>query len=216
MSKTIPSSGKLGVGSTAGVNRSINLLKNLKSSTSASQPNSSLNALRSWFRTNVGSQGAVDGQLANSDNTTLNISQWRGVFIYGMIIKVKNEAMRGTYTDGNNGKVYMQGVYGDQVNYKFKFNGSTKTVNYGAAAEFTNINVSGTAGGSKDFTNCTMTHRSQAFSTETFSIRMFLVSGSTPSPIVLGFGTNNQNISLGANNGTKYTTAKTLLIGTQS
>ena len=213
MSGILPSAGKLSVGSTAGASSSINVLKSLKAGNAANASNSSLNVLRNWFKTNVGTQGKVAGTLQNPSNSVVKMDDWHGVLIYGMSIRVRNEKKNGSYWNGTTGGVQMSGVYGARSNYRFIFNGSSKTVNSGVTASYGPIDV-GSGPTSKTYA-ASMEHKTDTSTKESFSIKLFATT-SSPIPQVIGFGLDNKTIDLGANNGGSYTTARQLLIGRQT
>lgn len=215
MPKSIPTTGQLGVGNTAGVDRSINLLKNLKAGTAQNNPNSSINGLRNWFRDNVGSQGKVSGTLLGVSGSQVNVSGWRGVLIYGMELQAKNEAKNGTYWNGNNGAVRMKGWEGDQVNYRFTFGNKVKTVNYGVWAVFDNLDVGSENGDSTTYA-ASVTHRDDITTSEEFQVKLFSVaSGSPRIPQVIQWGIDNKTFNLSSNNGSGYTTNTVFVIGRQ-
>ena len=64
--KSIPKTGQLSPGLNA-ADRSINLLKNIKTATDRDQSNTSINELRNWFRTYVGFAGNFDNNKANNE-----------------------------------------------------------------------------------------------------------------------------------------------------
>jgi hypothetical protein len=219
-SHSIYDTGPLGPGTAAGINRSINLLKSIKdTSTSASEPNSSINELRNWFRDNVGSQGLVTDTLVAANNTTVSMDDWHGVLIYGMILKVRNEKKNGSYWNGNNGFIQFLGVYGDQKAYRFTVAGTSKTGNWQTNINFNKLNVGASNGGTKTYT-CSMeaakdTGTIITATKEEFQIKLFSTSGTSFTPQLISFGTNNVTIDLGANNGNSFTTAKEVYIGKQ-
>ena len=215
MPKSIPTTGQLGVGNTAGVDRSINLLKNLRAGNAQNEPNSSINGLRNWFRDNVGTKGKVGGTLVGGSGSQVDVSDWRGVLIYGMELQAKNEAKNGTYWNGNDGAVRMKGWQGDQVNYRFTFNNKVKTVNYGVWAEFAGLDVGDQNGASKLYT-AAATHRTDTSTSEDFQVKLFSVaSGSPKQPQVIQWGIDNKTFDLSSNNGSGYTTNKVFVIGRQ-
>ena len=223
-SHSIYDSGPLGPGTTAGVNRSINLLKSMKdASTSANEPNSSINELRNWFRDNVGSQGLVTDTLVAANNTTVSMDDWHGVLIYGMQLRVRNEKKNGSYWTGNNGFIQFLGVYGDQKAYRFTVTGQgSKTGNWQTNINFGSLNVGNKNGASTTY-DCSMeaakdTGTIITATKEEFSIKLFSLSSGSFTPQLIGFGTNNGvgvTINLGANNGNSFTTAKEVYIGKQ-
>ena len=216
MPKSIPTTGQLGVGNTAGVDRSINLLKNLKAGNSQNQPNSSINGLRNWFRDNVGSRGKVSGTLVDGSGSQVDVSDWRGVLIYGMELQAKNEAKNGTYWNGNNGAVRMRGWQGDQVNYRFTFDNTVKIVNYGVWAVFNNLNVGNSNGASNAYA-AFVAHRTETSTVEGFQVKLFSVaSGSPKQPQVNLWGIDNKTFNLSSNNGSGYTTNKVFVTGRQN
>lgn len=216
MPKSIPTTGQLGVGNTAGVDRSINLLKNLKAGNSQNQPNSSINGLRNWFRDNVGSRGKVSGTLVDGSGSQVDVSDWRGVLIYGMELQAKNEAKNGTYWNGNNGAVRMRGWQGDQVNYRFTFDNTVKIVNYGVWAVFNNLNVGNSNGASNAYA-AFVAHRTETSTVEGFQVKLFSVaSGSPKQPQVNQWGIDNKTFNLSSNNGSGYTTNKVFVTGRQT
>tara|TARA_R110000868_G_scaffold7361_6_gene40151 strand:+ start:683 stop:1453 length:771 start_codon:yes stop_codon:yes gene_type:complete len=120
--KGIPVSGEVSPGNT-GANRSINLLKNIKHGTGRTEINTSVNALRDWFKTYVG----VTGNFSNASNTgqQVNFSDFHGTTILGVIATAVNET-HSTYGTNNNAKVSLQGIFSDKYSYIFSMNGQIK------------------------------------------------------------------------------------------
>ena len=137
--KAIPTTGAIGIGDDAGVDRSINLLKNIKKATGARDSNSSLNDLRNFFKSYVG----VTGNFAHTGNTTteVGLSAFRGAYIYGFRVKVKNETAS-YYGNSNDGIVEVRGTFGDKASYTVYL--STKGTfvnNYGVTTSYTDLDA---------------------------------------------------------------------------
>ncbi len=137
----IASTGKLSVGSTAGVSRSINLCRNIKQTTSGTAEGS-MDRLRNWFNDYVGSNGGFSG--AGTGGQEVSISDWRGARITGFRVKTTNETANPGYDDNNNAQLLCQGYFDNKTSIKFRLNGSgydsTKTAQHGAFVNFTGIN----------------------------------------------------------------------------
>lgn len=167
--KSVPLSGALSFGSTAGTDRSLNLLKNIKIATAQNQANSTLNEMRNFFRDYVGEPGAFD--QTGASGTQANMSDFYGSYIYGFEIQAQNETPRATYHNNNNGAIRFKGVLGDRVTYTFKVGDSaSQTVNHGAYATFTGLN---TATNSFTRYNCSAWHRTPETRREVFIRKTF-------------------------------------------
>lgn len=144
--KGIPTTGQLSPGLNA-ANRSINLLKNIKTATNRTEANTSINELRNWFRTYVGFAGNFDNNKAN--NKQVNLSDFRGAEILGVDVKFKNET-NSTYGTNNNAQVIIKGLFSQKVKYGFNAVQATpkphsvgKTVLHGDAATLTGFDGEG-------------------------------------------------------------------------
>ena len=133
--KGIPKSGELSPGNT-GANRSINLLKNIKTSTSRTQVNSSVNSLRNWFRTYVGTSGNFSN--AKSSGQQVNLSDFHDTTILGVVVTTVNESSS-TYGTNNDAKVNIQGIFGEKYKYYFSMNNQQKIALHGQAVSFTGL-----------------------------------------------------------------------------
>jgi len=137
--KNIPSTGALGIGSTAGVDRSINLVRNIKRTTTATSEGS-MDRLRNWFNDYVGTPG---GFTALSGSESIALSQWRGARITGFSVQARNETSNPGYDNNNDGRLTCQGFFDDKTSTKFKLvrssYNSTKTAQHGNAITFTGI-----------------------------------------------------------------------------
>ena len=144
--KSIPKTGQLSPGLNA-ADRSINLLKNIKTATDRTQANTSINELRNWFRTYVGFAGNFDNNKGN--NEQINLSEFRGAEILGVDVKFKNET-NSAYGTKNNAQVIIKGIFSQKVKYRFKATQATpkvrsvsKTVLHGNAATLTGFDGEG-------------------------------------------------------------------------
>lgn len=123
--KSIPSSGKLGPGTTAGTDRSINLVKNIKTVTGASEK-SSLDELRSWFKTFVGSNGNFNN--TGGSGSQVKMSDWYGVSIFGIRLRTKNETSS-KYGTNNNAILYITGRFSQKYNYRLEYDSTNVLIN---------------------------------------------------------------------------------------
>jgi hypothetical protein len=98
---------------------SLNTLKNTLEVTSATAPNTSLNALRNWFRDRVGNTGAFTHTGAN--NTAVGVSEFSQRFIYGFYAHGWSESVDNTYYDNNDGGVTFWWAWGDNNANNFAF-----------------------------------------------------------------------------------------------
>lgn len=121
--RSIPASGEVSPGNT-NADRSINLLKNIKTETNRAQSDTSLNALRNWFRTYIGGTGNFDN-TGNSE-TQVNLSDWHDTSILGIGIQTTNETSS-TYGTNNDAKITLQGFFSEKIKYLF-------VINYGRGA----------------------------------------------------------------------------------
>lgn len=133
--KGIPSSGEVSPGNT-GSDRSINLLKNIKTSTSRTKSNSSVNELRNWFRTYIGSGG--DFNNTGGNQTQANLSDWHGTGILGVGVQTTNET-QSTYGTNNDATVTLQGFFSEKFKYTFTVNNQSKTSLHGNSVTFTGL-----------------------------------------------------------------------------
>ena len=111
----IPETGQLSPGLNA-ANRSINLLKNIKTPTTRAEANTSINELRNWFRTYVGFAGNFSNNKAN--NEQVQLSDFRGAQILGVDVKFRNET-NSTYGTNNNALVILKGLFSQKIRYQF-------------------------------------------------------------------------------------------------
>jgi hypothetical protein len=114
---------------------SLNNLKNTIVSTSATKQNTSLDALRTWFRTQIGSYGNFS---FTSWNNRVGLSQFRERFIYGFNVDGQSESAS-KYANSNNGSVRFEAVWGDGDYAQFSFKVGSKawlTPNTTYQAEF--------------------------------------------------------------------------------
>ena len=135
--KGIPTTGQLSPGLNE-ANRSINLLKNIKTATARAQANTSVNELRNWFRTYVGFAGNFDNNKAN--NEQVNLSDFRGAEILGVDVKVKNET-NSTYATNKDFKVIIKGLFSQKYKYSVGVEQGSRSLNntilHGNTATFT-------------------------------------------------------------------------------
>ena len=111
--KGIPGSGgPIAVGSSAGVDSSINLLKNIKKETTENQANSKYRELSNWFYEFVGNTGNFTGSLS-STNAEVKSSQWRDSTIVGFSLGAINESAS-TYNNANNAALAVRTYFGYQ------------------------------------------------------------------------------------------------------
>jgi len=109
----ISNTGQIGIGLNQN-NRSLNLLKNIKTSTSRTQSDSSLNQLRNWYRTYVGETGNFENVRGN--NKQINFSDFRNSQILGVSLVTTNET-NSSHSGNNNAKLTVQGIYGEKFKY---------------------------------------------------------------------------------------------------
>ena len=133
--KHIPGSGEISPGNT-NTDRSINLLKNIKTSTTRVQSNTSLNSLRNWFRTYIGGSGNFDN--SGSSGTQVNLSDWHGAGILGVGVQTTNET-QSTYGTNNDATVTLQGYFSEKFKYTFTVNNQSKTSFHGESVTFTGL-----------------------------------------------------------------------------
>ena len=133
--KGIPTSGEVSPGNT-GEDRSINLLKNIKTSTSRTEVNSSINSLRNWFRTYVGTTGNF--RNTKSSGQQANLSDFRGTTILGIGVSTINETSS-TYGTNNNAKVSLQGIFSEKNAYRDEMNNQSKLAAHGESVTFTGL-----------------------------------------------------------------------------
>jgi hypothetical protein len=131
--KSIPNSGEVSPGSSK-ADRSINLLKNIKTSTSRTTSNTSIDALRNWFRTYVGTTGNFSNN--KSAGQQVNLSDFHDSAILGIAVTTTNETSS-TYGTNNNAKVFIRGYFSEKFRYSFETNNQTKTAFHGNNATFT-------------------------------------------------------------------------------
>lgn len=98
---------------------SLNTLKNTLETTGATAPNTSLNALRNWFRDRVGNTGNFTHTGAT--NTTVGLSAFSERFIYGFYAHGWSESVDNTYYDNNDGGVTFWWAWGDNNANQFAF-----------------------------------------------------------------------------------------------
>ena len=110
---SIPTTGQLSPGLNE-ANRSINLLKNIKTATARAQANTSVNELRNWFRTYVGFAGNFSNNKAN--NEQVQLSDFRGAQILGVDVKFRNET-NSTYGTNNDALVILKGLFSQKIRY---------------------------------------------------------------------------------------------------
>lgn len=116
--KGIPSDGPIAVGESAGVDSSINLLKNIKKETAQNEPNSSYRELSNWFYEFVGNTGNFTGSLSSTD-AEVKSSQWKNCTIVGFSLVARNESAS-TYNNANNAMLTVHTYFGYQ-NALFKY-----------------------------------------------------------------------------------------------
>lgn len=110
--KGIPSDGPIAVGGSAGVDSSINLLKNIKKETAQNEPNSRYRELSNWFYEFVGNTGNFTGSLSSTD-AEVKSSQWKNCTIVGFSLIAKNESAS-TYNNANNATLTVRTYFGYQ------------------------------------------------------------------------------------------------------
>ena len=133
--KNIPDSGQVSPGNTNS-DRSINLLKNIKTVTPRNQSNTSVNQLRNWFRTYIGSGGDFNNTGGNQKQ--VNLSDWHGVGILGIGIVVTNET-HSKYGTNNDAKIRIRGYFSEKYKYTFKLGTQSKTATHGNDVTFTGL-----------------------------------------------------------------------------
>ena len=133
--KGIPTSGEVSPGNT-GEDRSINLLKNIKTSTSRTEVNTSVNSLRNWFRTYVGTTGNFSN--TKSSGQQVNLSDFHGATILGIAVIATNETSS-TYGTNDDAKVLLQGVFSEKRAYRYEMNNQSKLAAHGESVTFTGL-----------------------------------------------------------------------------
>jgi hypothetical protein len=98
---------------------SLNALKNNLETTSSTAPNTSLNALRNWFRDRLGNTGNFTHTGAN--NTSVGASAFSEKFVYGFYAHGWSESIDNTYYDNNDGGVTFWWAWGDNNFSQFSF-----------------------------------------------------------------------------------------------
>tara|TARA_R110001592_G_scaffold197979_3_gene446093 strand:+ start:5543 stop:6256 length:714 start_codon:yes stop_codon:yes gene_type:complete len=132
----IPKSGEISPGNT-GANRSINLVKNIKTSTSRTEGNSSVNSLRNWFRTYVGITGNFSN--AQADGQQVNLSDFYDTTILGVIVTTRNETTS-QYGTNDDAIVNIGGLFGEKYKYYFSMNNQQKVQTVlGSGVSFTGL-----------------------------------------------------------------------------
>ena len=140
--KGIPTSGEVSPGNT-GEDRSINLLKNIKTSTSRTEVNTSVNSLRNWFRTYVGATGNFSN--TKSSGQQVNLSDFHGATILGIAVIAINETSS-TYGTNDDAQVILQGIFSEKRAYRFVINNQSKIVFHGGNTTFIGLD------GDKEYT----------------------------------------------------------------
>jgi hypothetical protein len=143
--KGIPSDGPIAVGNSAGVDSSINLLKNIKKETTENEANSKYRELSNWFYEFVGNTGNFAGSLSSTD-AEVKSSQWKNSTIVGFTLIAGNETAS-TYNDADNATLTVRTYFGFQ-NALFRYTMSrsgyttqTKTpASHGSSITFTGMN----------------------------------------------------------------------------
>lgn len=143
--KGIPSDGPIAVGNSAGVDSSINLLKNIKKETDQNEPNSRYRELSNWFYEFVGNTGNFTGSLSSTD-AEVKSSQWKNCTIVGFTVKAKNESTS-TYNNADNATLTVRTYFGYQnalFRYTMSRSGYTTQVktpaSHASSITFTNMN----------------------------------------------------------------------------
>lgn len=116
--KGIPSDGPIAVGSSAGVDSCINLLKNIKKETAHDEPNSRYRELSNWFYEFVGNTGNFTGSLSSTD-AEVKSSQWKNCTIVGFSLIAHNESAS-RYNNRQNAELRVRTYFGFQ-NTKIKY-----------------------------------------------------------------------------------------------
>jgi hypothetical protein len=98
---------------------SIETLKNTLEGRSISAPNTSLDALRNWFRDRIGSRG--DFTHVGSGGTTIGASDFSQRFVYGFYAGGWSESVDNVYFDNNDGGVTFSWGWGDNWGPHFSF-----------------------------------------------------------------------------------------------
>lgn len=191
--KAIPLTGAVGIGDEAGVDRSINLLKNIKKITGANSSNSSLNDLRNFFKSYVG----VTGNFTHTGNTTttVGLSDFRGSYIYGFRVKVTNETAS-YYENDLTGKIEFQGSFGQRDTYTVYKDGTGAIIsNYGITATYSNLD-GGTAASKYAPYTLTVYHGSGLTrNINGVSILVYVGYGSLNLPYATYYGVSYNNVS---------------------
>lgn len=161
---------------------SLNALKNTLETTSSATPNTSLDALRNWFRDRIGSRG--DFTHSGSGGTTIGASDFSQRFVYGFYAGGWSESVDNTYFDNNDGGVTFSWGWGDNIgpNFSFFLNGrGWHTANYNNNANtgtvFHGLSGATSAVRSIDY-QCYAYHRTTN-STVSFVIRIGYGGGAT-------------------------------------
>jgi hypothetical protein len=169
--KGIPKTGEVSPGSNK-ADRSINLVKNIKTSTSRTTANTSIDSLRNWFRTYVGTTGNFSNN--KSAGQQVNLSDFHDTTILGIGITTTNETSS-TYGTNNNAKVFLRGYFSDKNSYGFLMNGVRKIAFHGD-----NVSFIGLQGGEDGKTGTEYTVTVQAYSKTTFKKLAPVTTNSQP------------------------------------
>jgi hypothetical protein len=95
---------------------SLNHLKDAITNTSATAPNTSLGALRNWFRDNIGD----NGNFTNNHWGSIGMSEFRERFIYAFSAGGWSET-QSKYANSDNGGVTFWWAWGDNIRTNFAF-----------------------------------------------------------------------------------------------
>lgn len=98
---------------------SLNSLKNTLETTNSTTPNTSLDALRNWFRDRIGSRGNFTH--TGSGGTTVGASAFSERFVYGFYAGGWSESVDNVYFDNNDGGVTFAWAWGDNWGPNFSF-----------------------------------------------------------------------------------------------
>jgi hypothetical protein len=139
----------------------VNVLKRLLTkNTRFDDKDSSLTALRGYFKDYVGprgDQGRTNHESTSDNDNNISLGRFRDNYIYGFNIIATSESRDDKYYDNNDASLTITGLYGKESVYSITFNGDTKTSV--AFAKWDNISGSGGSGTTSTSYAASIRHR---------------------------------------------------------
>jgi hypothetical protein len=173
----------------------VNVLKRLLTkNTRYDDKDSSLTALRGYFKDYVGprgDQGRTNHESTSNNDNNISLGRFRDNYIYGFNIIATSESRDDKYHDNNDASLTITGLYGKESVYSFTFNNSTKTPV--AFAKWDRISGSAASGTTSTSYAASIRHRGSESINDSIGFTVSIGYANTPSKIIRNVNSDGIN-----------------------